>query len=107
MPRFLGGECPLVAESGPSLRAIFGDLNDRFREKRTFARMFNRCANTGRFSNSLTGWGATGRGGGWMPNVQLFFLLFSPRSIFAVGLSFVLSLCQQLHVSHRIPSTVL
>ncbi len=28
---------PLMAESGPLLHAIFGDLNDRFREKRTFA----------------------------------------------------------------------
>ncbi len=38
-PRF-GGVflCPLLAESGPSLRSNFGDLNDRFREKRTFAR---------------------------------------------------------------------
>ena len=29
-------ERPLVAESGPSIRRLFGYLNDRFGEKRTF-----------------------------------------------------------------------
>jgi len=28
---------PLLAESGPSCRSNFGDLNDRFLEERTFA----------------------------------------------------------------------
>ncbi len=30
-------QCPLMAESGRSLRANFGNLNDRFREKRTLS----------------------------------------------------------------------
>ena len=30
------GVCPLLAESGPSILPIFGRLNVRFREKRTF-----------------------------------------------------------------------
>ena len=57
LPGIGGAVDALGLADGPqsrSFRSNFDDLNDRFREKRTFARTSSGCANTGRFSNSLT-----------------------------------------------------
>ena len=54
MPRFFGGGCPLVAESGPSKSANFHDLNGRFREKRTLHCCFGNAQDNAKYLSVRT-----------------------------------------------------